>query len=328
MRIPLRKNYFTEKECTFVDFDSFKAALFIYQSGVHGVKLENESGYIIVLPFKEQQIWDAFFHGRRLTMKSTFPQPRDVNFFLDTYGCFLMHCGARRMGCPGPEDDHPLHGELPYADYDAAEILVDEDEKGKYIGISGVYEYKRAFGDKYQACPLIKLHGESLLDVSITIENQSNYPMELMYLCHINFRPVDYGRIVQSADWTSKYIELRQSFPEHIKVSQEFIDFLNKLKSEPKLTEVIKPEDEYDPEVVFFLRCPKVDAEGWSHFTQVHPDGSADYVGYKPEELDHCTRWISRTKNQKALGIAFPATSDPEGYTAEKKKGSVKEIPA
>lgn len=61
---------------------------------------------------------------------------------------------------------------------------------------------------------------------------------------------------------------------------------------------------------------------------QVHPDGSADYIRYKPEELDHNTRWISRTKDQEGLGLALPATCDPEGYTAEKKKGNIKAIPA
>jgi hypothetical protein len=61
---------------------------------------------------------------------------------------------------------------------------------------------------------------------------------------------------------------------------------------------------------------------------QVHPDGSADYIRYKPDELDHNTRWISRTEDQAGLGLALPATCDPEGYSAEKKKGNIKEIPA
>jgi len=77
-------------------------------------------------------------------MKSMFDEPKDVDFFLNTYGCFMMHCGAWRMGCPGPEDNHPLHGELPYAAYDTAEIIFDRDEKGEYIGITGAYSYDLA----------------------------------------------------------------------------------------------------------------------------------------------------------------------------------------
>ncbi len=329
MKISLRRNYFTEKERTFVDFGNLKVTLFMYESGIQGVKLANEAGHVIVLPFKGQQVWNVFFHGRQLNMKTMYQEPKNTDYFLDTYGCFVMHCGALRMGCPGPEDDHPLHGELPYADYDEAAVVVGEDEKGQYVGLTGLYDYNRAFGEKYHARPLVKLHeGSSLIDVSMTIENYSNYPMELMYMCHVNFRPVDYGRIVQSADWTKESMELRAAIPEHVKVSQDFRDFLAKLEENPKLTEVIKPEDEYDPEIVFFLRSPKVDERGWSHYMQIHPDGSADYVRYKPEELDHNTRWISRTKDQEGLGLALPTTCDPEGYTAEKKKGNIKEIPA
>jgi len=305
MKISLRKSYFTEKERTFIDFGDLKATLFMYESGIHGMKLANETGYMVVLPFKGQQVWNVFFRGRQLNMKTMYQEPKNTDHFINTYGCFVMHCGPVRMGCPGPEDDHPLHGVLPYVDYDEAAVV------------------------KYHARPLVKLYaGSSLIDISMTIENYSGYPMELMYMCHVNFRPVDYGRIVQSVDWAKENMELRTAIPEHVKVSQDFKDFLDRLEENPKLTEVIKPEDEYNPEIVFFIHSPKVDKQGWSHYMQVHPDGSADYLRYKPEELDHGTRWISRTKDQAGLGLALPATCDPEGYTAEKKKGNIKEIAA
>jgi hypothetical protein len=329
MEVSLRKTDFVEKERTFIDFESLKATLFLYESGVHAVKVANEHGHIIVLPYKGQQVWNAFFCGRYLNMKTMYQEPKNTDFFLNTYGCFVMHCGPLRMGCPGPEDDHILHGELPYADYDEAALVVGEDEMGRYIGVTGVYDYNRAFGEKYQARPLVKLYeGSSLVDILMTIENYSHYPMELMYMCHVNFRPVENGRIVQSVDWTKDHMEVRTVIPEHVKASQAFVDFLAKLEENPALTKVIKPEDEYNPEIAFFIHSPKVDENGWSHYMQVHPDGSADYIRYKPEELDHNTRWISRTEDQAGLGLALPATCDPEGYTAEKKKGNIKEIPA
>jgi hypothetical protein len=329
MEVSLRKTDFVEKERTFIDFEDLKASLFLYGSGVHAVKVANEHGHIIVLPYKGQQVWNAFFRGRYLNMKTMYEEPKNTDFFLNTYGCFVMHCGPLRMGCPGPEDDHVLHGELPYADYDEAALVMGEDEKGRYIGITGVYDYNRAFGEKYQARPLVKLHeGSSLVDILMTIENYSHYPMELMYMCHVNFRPVEYGKIVQSVDWTREHMKVRTVIPEHVKASRTFVDFLAKLEETPRLTEVIKPEDEYNPEIAFFIHSPRVDENGWSHYMQVHPDGSADYIRYKPEELDHNTRWISRTEDQAGLGLALPATCDPEGYSAEKKKGNIKEIPA
>jgi hypothetical protein len=150
--------------------------------------------------------------------------------------------------------------------------------------------------------------------------------MELMYMCHVNFRPVEEGRIVQCVGWTREGMKLRTTIPGHVSVSEGFRDFMARLEENPRLTEIIKPEDEYNPEVVFFMNSPRVDEQGWSHFLQVHPDGSADYIRYKTKELDHSARWISRTEDQAGLGLALPATCDPEGYTAEKRKGNIKLI--
>ena len=60
---------------------------------------------------------------------------------------------------------------------------------------------------------------------------------------------------------------------------------------------------------------------------QVHPDGSADIVRHKPEQLSHGVRWICRTANQEALGFE-PATAEVEGYSAEKAKGNVRTLAA
>jgi hypothetical protein len=39
-----------------------------------------------MLPFQGQQIWDAWFDERRLTMRSMFPEPKPTREYLDTYG--------------------------------------------------------------------------------------------------------------------------------------------------------------------------------------------------------------------------------------------------
>ena len=101
---------------------------------------------------------------------------------------------------------------------------------------------------------------------------------------------------------------------------------MDQLKDDPSLTAILKPEDEYKPEVAIFMNSPGTDSDGLCHFIQLHPDGEADYVGFSPELMDHPTRWIMRTGEQEALGIALPSTCDPEGYTAEKRKGNIKQI--
>ena len=325
-KVKLDKGRFTEKEKTFLEWGRLKAHTFTYGSGVEGVRIENDGGHVIVLPYKGQQIWDAVFEGRSMRMKSLFPEPRNVTSFLDSYGCLMMHCGALRMGCPGPEDDHPLHGELPYADYDEASLAIGEENGENYIGITGVYTYNRSFADSYRVKPLIKVYESStVMDVSITIENVSRYPMDLMYMCHFNFAIAYNGQIFQTAGWDPKSMNLRTSIPEHVKVSQKFLDFLDRMKKDPSLTRTIKPEDEYFPEIVFFINNPGTDKDGWAHFMQVHPNGSADIVSQRPEELDHHARWILKSKNREVMGI-LPSSCDPEGYTAEKKKGFVREL--
>jgi len=63
-----------------------------------------------------------------------------------------------------------------------------------------------------------------------------------------------------------------------------------------------------------------------AHVMQRHPDGTADYLGYSPSQAPVCMRWVCRTPDQDGLGIAFPATSEVEGYTAEKAKGNIVEL--
>jgi len=321
----LPRNIFSEKSREFISYGDLKCNIFRYPTGIEAVKLENKNGYIIMLPFKGQQIWDAVFNDRSLTMKSMFNEPRQADHFLYTYGAFLMHCGALSMGCPGPEDTHTLHGELPYANYDSARLVAGEDSRGKYIGLSGEYEYNRAFSNNYIARPLTKLYEDSsVIEVNIEIENKSSYPMEYMYMTHVNFKPVDGGRICQCLNWDSESLVIRETIPQHVRVAEEYVDFIKKLKIDPSITKTLNSGDIYNPEIVFFINNPCRDKNGLTHFMQIHPDGSSDYISYDPEILDHASRWIVRTKDQEALGIALPATADAEGYLAEKEKGNIR----
>ena len=96
---------------------SLSASTFRYASGVAALEICNAKGHFISLPFHGQQIWDAAFNGRRLTMHSPVHEPLPTREFLANMGAFLFHCGMSAMGSPGPEDTHPLHGELVNAAY-------------------------------------------------------------------------------------------------------------------------------------------------------------------------------------------------------------------
>ena len=64
----IRKEMFHYKEMELMKREALKASLFIFDSGIHAIKLENELGYITVLPYKGQQIWDAVFYGAGFRM--------------------------------------------------------------------------------------------------------------------------------------------------------------------------------------------------------------------------------------------------------------------
>jgi hypothetical protein len=314
---------FTEKEKVLVEHGAFTASTFLYSTGVEGLRVRNGSGEIVMLPYQGQQIWDAQFLGRTLTMKSMFTEPNPTTSFLHTYGGFMIHCGATAMGVPSEHDTHPPHGELPNARYQTAQLLLGVDERGAYVGMTGTFQYTVGFNHNYMAQPLVKMYENSCtLMIAIEIRNLKRSPMELMYLAHANFRPVDHGQLLYSALPTRQHVRVRTSIPSHVRPKEGYRAFLEELGRNPEKHHVLTPDLMFDPEVVLFVDY-LADKDGWSHSMQLHPDGTADYVKHRPSELGHGIRWISRTPDQDCLGIVLPASAEPEGYTAEKAKGNI-----
>lgn len=314
---------FGERERPLANFGPLSATAFRYPSGVCGLRLESDEGALVILPFQGQQIWSVQMGGRPLTMRSMFDEPRPTQDFLATFGGFLQHCGATAVGGPGPEDTHPLHGELPNAPYQHAYLVTGEDERGTYMGVGGVYRHTIAFAHNYSAEPLVKLHtGSTRFSVSMTITNHKRSDMELLYLAHVNFRPVDNGRLVYSARCTPEHVRVRATIPAHIRPGPGYAEFIERLQEHPEQHEILAPDLPFDPEVVFFIDY-LADEAGWAHSMQVHPEGYADYIRHRPDQLPKATRWISRTPDQDAIALVEAGTAEPEGYQAEKAKGNV-----
>ena len=145
-------------------------------------------------------------------------------------------------------------------------------------------------------------------------------------MAHINFRPVDNGRLVYSAPADREHVRLRESIPPHVRPTPAYLAFMDELRAHPERHNVLSPDKSFDPEIVFNIDF-QADAQGWAHSMQVHPDGSADYIAHRPDQLGVGVRWICRMPDQDAIGIVLPATAGPEGYTTEKQKGLVRELP-
>jgi len=320
-RIELAEAMFGETEKALCSAGEFRLSTFRYASGIAALRLANARGRIDALPFRGQQIWRAAFDGRDLTMKSMFDEPVDTDVYLESYGAFFIHCGLTGMGAPGPGDRHPLHGELPSAKFQRA--WVELDEASGAARVCGEFHYALAFTANYRARTSVEMRaGSTLLDVKLAVDNLKRSPMELMYLAHANFRPVDNGELVYSAPYTPAAVRVRRAVPAHIAPSPGYREFVAELAREPKRHHVLKPGLAFDPEIVFSIDM-QADSDGFAHALQRRPDGSADYLRYSPGEAPKCIRWICRTGDQDALGLAMPATAETEGYTAEKAKGNV-----
>ena len=326
-QIELYAEQFGEREKPLVTSGPLSANLFRFPSGVCTVRLRSDRGELVMLPFQGQQIWSAQMAGRSLTMKSMFDQPYPTREFLATFGAFMVHCGASGVGAPGPQDTHPLHGELPNAPYQTAQVSLGEDKKGAFIGLTGAYQHIVAFNFNYIAQPTVRLYaGSTVFQLSMTITNRKQTPMPLLYLAHINFKPVDHARLVTSAPSDPDHMRVRASVPDFMVMPPGYREFLAELKENPSRHEKLEPGLPFNPEVVFYIDF-QAGADGWARQMQLHPDGSADVVRHRPAQLDHGARWICRIPEQDALGFE-PGTSEVEGYTAELKKGNVRSLGA
>lgn len=324
--IALDKSRFAPGESEILRSGEFTASAFLYSTGVAAVRLKNSRGEIIMLPWQGQQIWHAVFDGRPLHMSSLFEEPHPACAITDSYGAFLYHCGALRMGNPLPGDDHPLHGELTCAGYHSAALLAGEDAAGPYIGLTGTFRHRKGFDTFYDATPAVLLRaGSSVLDISMRVRNIGAYPMDLMYMAHINYRMGADARIAQTCGWSPEDMVLRTSIPSNAAPAPEVLAFMDRLKAEPGATAVLRKEDLYNPDIVFFLRGMRTGTDGRAHVLQIHTDGSADTVAYDPRSLNRHVRWMLKNRNQNAIGI-LPSTAEPEGYAAELRKGNVRSL--
>jgi hypothetical protein len=148
-----------------------------------------------------------------------------------------------------------------------------------------------------------------------------------MYLAHINFRPVDGARLIDTVPDDAKHMRVRTKVPEFFTPTEQHRKLIEALAINPSAHRLIEPGRRIEPELVMGVDC-LADAAGFAHAMQLLPDGSADYVSHRPDQLPRAVRWMTRSADQDALGLVLPATAEADGYGAEKKKGNLHIVPA
>jgi hypothetical protein len=166
----------------------------------------------------------------------------------------------------------------------------------------------------------------SRIRAKLSIRNLKHSPMELMYLAHVNFRPVDHAVLIDTVPDDARHMRVRATLPGGRIPSEQHARIIRDMLGNPALHRTIDPDRPLDPELVLAMDC-RADADGWAHSMQLHPDGGADFISHRPDQLSHGVRWFSRNIDQEALGLMLPSTAEADGYTAEKAKGNVRTLP-
>lgn len=296
--------------------------LFRYPTGIEAIRVSNPRGEIVVLPYLGQIVWSARFDGVDLAMGSMFDMPRPAANIVDTYGCLAFHSGLLRNGCPGPEDDHALHGEFAVAAMDSAWLVLD----GEGISVHGSYRYVRGFGDHYVATPSVTLRqGATLFDIGMEVANHGGKPMDLMYMCHVNFAFVADGIIAQAADFTPQTMAVRTAIPAHVPSNPAYEALLGRLAADPSPSRVLR-DLALDPELVFYVSGLGVGPDGRTKLMLRRPEGDGFAIAYDPRDFPQTVRWLMHDHGHQVAAFALPSTCHPEGQAAEQRKGHVRSL--
>ncbi|OFJ70959.1 DUF4432 domain-containing protein [Actinomyces sp. HMSC064C12] len=321
--IKLDKSQFGSGEAELLHADKWSVVAKKYDSGIESLTIHNDRGYVEVLPFMGQIIWDASFAGKSLRMTNMFPEPKPATLIEDTYGCFAFHSGLLAAGCPGPEDDHPLHGEFACAPMDSAKLIV----KDSSVTVESSREYLKGFGDHYLAKPSVTLReGSTMFDIHLQITNLSKYaPMPLQYMCHMNYAFVPGGTMSQNLPEGA--FKLRESIPDHVKPTKKWLQLNEDIKAGKKDANSLEGAEEFDPEIVYFADGV-ADTVKDAVFNLKSPDGTVFQTEFSTAQFPVVTRWILHNADQKVAAFALPGTSRPEGREAARKAGTLIQLEA
>jgi hypothetical protein len=185
-----------------------------------------------------------------------------------------------------------------------------------------LYRHLVGFTIGYAFTASYKLYeNASAFTASVDIENLRSKRLPYMYLCHINFRPVDGSKLLDTAKRGAGGYTVHDSGTDG-----KIAAWIERLRTDLSAQYTVGAEGEcYDPEVCVTLEYSP-DENGYAHTMQALPDGYAHYVSHPVEALPIPVRWISRTEDEDALGMVLPATAEHLGRSNAEKKGQLRYI--
>lgn len=322
-KVFLNPSFFKDRPFELLKDGDFCATTFLYETGVAGLQITNGMFRMVVLPYMGQQIWFAEYMGLPLTQKSIFDMPQNTTQFGDNYGALLLHCGLTNINCAEEGENYPLHGELPFANYQSAYTGIGVDEKGKYLAVGGTFVYRNSQEYHWAYSPELRIYeNDSIAEMYIDIHNRRKSSFDYMFMCHINWMAVEGSKILYSAKKEKEFIKPDPPILEGESLrAKKMRKFGKKLIENPLLLDVLDFENQCcDPEICINIKYEH-DSNGWAHAMQVMPNGDAHYVGFRTVELPYGLRWICRTGDEDGIGIALPTTGTNRSTKYQKEHG-------
>jgi hypothetical protein len=156
------------------------------------------------------------------------------------------------------------------------------------------------------------------------IQNRQQRPMNLLYLAHVNFRPADGGRFIDTVQ--DGDILIRNTSKPALNASLAERDAAAWTAPQASALRDVPASGSMSVESVAVLR-PVSGPNGQTHAAQMHPDGTADFVTWRTGELPLAVRWIIRNGDEDAAGFMMPSTAYPDGLAAAGRRGQLVCLP-
>ena len=323
LEITLYPELFGERERQILQTGEWIVTAWRYLTGIVALRITNTRGYVEVLPFMGQILWDAVFDGQSLRMDSMFEVPVQARQIVETYGCFAFHSGLLAAGCPSPEDDHPLHGEFPCAPMRSAKLVTKHGPSGvPAVTLVSEYEYCMGFGHHYLARPTVTLRtGSATFDISLEVTNLSKYQsMPLQYMCHMNYAFIPEARMSQSLP--DGAFQLHRSVPSHVTPTRQWSRINEEILAGDIDADSLVGAEAFDPEIVYFADDLPKYGETVEFRMQAHANHNF-VTRFRTDQFPVATRWILHNADQRVAAYVLPGTSRPEGRLAAEAAGTL-----
>lgn len=293
------------------------------EKGVEGVDVKTGTGFeYTVLPGRGMDIAYCSYKGVPVSYMSKtgivgpgYYDSTGLEWVRGFFGGLLTTCGLSNVGgpCSEPHDTlgeqhYGLHGRITHAG--AYQVCVREDwtEQESYeIRVSGKVKEAQLHGECFVLCREIKsVMGESRLEITDRIENQSCRELPLMLLYHIN---IGYPLVSEG----SRLIVAHRDIEPNDAYSRE------RMEGHAVFGAPVPLEKE---NVYFHDMC--VDENGYTSAGVVNDalEGGV-YIRYRKAELPEFNQWKMCGVSEYVMGLE-PGNSRPVGRTTWKQTGKMR----